>query len=135
MIKIIRPAKVGPRLWAHKCPLCGELHASADDPGALPEFSLCNCDGGRGAPFRFVRLPDGSEGIECTEFPRFTARVTRDGFGRFTGADGLPGSEDLCGLSALEVARAMRIACDYIYATSSREFLEGKPCREFLDEK
>lgn len=135
MIKIIRPAKVGPRLWAHKCPLCGQIYASADEPDLLPEFSLCDCDGGRGAPFRFVRLPDGSEGIECTEFPRFTARITRDGSGRFTGADGLPGSEDLCGLSALEVARAMRIACDYIYATASREFLEGKPCREFLDEK
>lgn len=126
---------MGPRLWAHKCPLCGQIYASADDPSLLPEFSLCDCDGGRGAPFRFIRLPDSSEGIECIEFPRFTARITRDGSGRFTGADGLPGSGDLDGLSVLEVARAMRIAGDYIHATASREFLEGRPCREFLDEK
>lgn len=72
MIKIIRPAKVGPRLWAHKCPLCGELHASADDQR---------------------------------------------------------------GLSALEMSHAARAAAEYVHATASREFLEGKPCREFLDEK
>lgn len=127
--------KIGPRLWAHKCPLCGRVYASTDEPGLLPEFSLCDCDGGRGAPFRFARLPDGSEGIECTEFPRFAARIVRDGSGRFTGVDGISGSGDLNGLPALEVARAMRIACDYIHATASREFLEGRPCREFLDEK
>lgn len=118
--------RIGPRLWAHKCPLCGQIYASADEPDLLPEFSLCDCDGGRGAPFRFIKLPDGSEGIECTEFPRFTARITRDRRGWFTGIDGLPGSEDLRGLSALEIARAIRIACDYIYATASREFLDEK---------
>lgn len=135
MIKIIRPVKVGPRLWAHKCPLCGQIYASADEPDLLPEFSLCDCDGGRGAPFRFVRLPDGAERIGCTEFPRFVARIARDSAGRFAGVDILPGADDLRGLSALEVARAMRIAGEYIHATASREFLEGKPCREFLDEK
>lgn len=31
-------------LYAHVCPLCGNILASSSEEDLMPEFSICDCD-------------------------------------------------------------------------------------------
>ena len=62
-------------LYAHVCPLCGEIHASASDPELMPEFSICGCDKAIDKnPAYELYTEDGYVMIRRNKAPRFTGR-------------------------------------------------------------
>ena len=43
-MKITKITRLNRGLYAHVCPLCGNILASCSEPDMMPEFSICDCD-------------------------------------------------------------------------------------------
>lgn len=75
-MKITKITKLQPGIYAHVCPLCNEVHASASEPDMMPEFSICDCDrNGNKQPVYEVFELDGKMMIRRNTYPRFVGEV------------------------------------------------------------
>lgn len=43
-MKITRITELRGRIYAHVCPICGEILASNTEKDMMPEFSICSCE-------------------------------------------------------------------------------------------
>lgn len=76
-MKITKITKISQGLYAHVCPLCGAILASASEPDIMPEFSVCDCDEEEEKDSVYdVFTVNGRTMIRRNAFPRFTGEVT-----------------------------------------------------------
>lgn len=116
-MRITKITKIGPGLYAHVCPLCGTVHASASGPEYMPEFSICACDRKEGCePVYEVFTADGRTMIRRNTFPRFTGEVT---MGMDSDIEHIVWHD--CCLDALTLAKALRKAGEFLRKVSPRE--------------
>lgn len=114
-MKITRPTTIAPGIYAHVCPLCGQVLADACEAEMLPEFSICPCDrNGNKAPVYETYRQDGAVMIRRNKPPRFTARVA------FDGPSDLADVRFSDEASPDEYARALRKASEYLAKQASR---------------
>lgn len=92
-MKITAITRIHKGLYAHICPLCGNILASASESGMMPEFSICSCDRKEGKPPVYELAPDGTRLWRNTR-PRFTARLSEDGSIMEVVWEDHPGSKD-----------------------------------------
>lgn len=63
-------------LYAHICPRCGGVLATAVEIGSMPVYSICPCDRNPNkVPAYELYTKDGYVMIRRNKFPRFTAKV------------------------------------------------------------
>lgn len=114
-MKITNITEIMPGVWAHVCPLCGAVHASASEPDLMPEFSICDCDRNEDkAPAYELYAEDGYTMIRRNKPPRFTGRVT---FGLRSDIEDVKFIDPA---SPLEMAKALRKAGEFILKNSRR---------------
>lgn len=109
-MRVTKPIKIGPAMWAHICPLCGAVLASASEPEYLPDYSICSCDrNGNKLPVYEIFEGDGGPMIRRNKWPRFVGRIT---FGQLSDIEIV----ELIDRDAdvMEMARAMRKAGEFI---------------------
>ncbi|MEG1839210.1 MAG: hypothetical protein RR220_07970 [Bacteroidaceae bacterium] len=96
-------------IYAHICPLCGEIKASGSDICSLPEFSICDCDrnGNKQEVYELFERA-GEKWIRRNKFPRFIGRIT---FGALSDIDDV---EVLDECTDLELAKSMRKAGEFL---------------------
>ena len=76
-MKITKITKVDRGTYAHVCPLCGAILASASEKDMMPEFSICDCDRNRDKkPAYELFERDGHVMIRRNKPPRFVGKVT-----------------------------------------------------------
>lgn len=108
-MKITRPTTIAPGIYAHVCPLCGQVLADACEAEMLPEYSICPCDrNGNKQPTYEVIVQDGDRLIRRNKPPRFTARVA------FDGRSDIELLEVYDDPSPSELARALRKASEFL---------------------
>lgn len=105
--------KIGESIYAHVCPLCGSILASASEEELLPSFSICPCDrnGNKNDVYELYE-EDGVMMIRRNKSPRFIGKVT------FNQETDIEVTEVLDYTSAEELARAMRKAGEFIIKKS-----------------
>lgn len=109
-MKITKITKLQPGVYAHICPLCGEIYASACEPGMMPKFSICTCDrNGNKQPTFELFESDGKTMIRRNKPPRFIGKVT---FGQLSDIENIE-MIDECN-DHLEFARVMRKAGEFL---------------------
>ena len=115
-MKITKITKLSSGLYAHVCPLCGTIHASAPEQDLMPEFSICDCDRTADkSPTYELYTEDGCVMIRRNKPPRFTGRVT---FGMNSDIEDIRWTDTA---SALEMAKALRKAGEFIIKNSRRK--------------
>ncbi len=116
-MKVSKISLIHKGLYAHVCPLCGNILASASDVDFMPEFSICPCDrNGNKAPVYELFDNNGQTMIRRNKYPRFTARVTMD---IKSDLDDVKVIDD--NASALELAKAMRKAAEFLIKISKHD--------------
>lgn len=111
-MKITKITIIHRGLYAHICPLCGAIHASASDPGLMPEFSICNCDRRNSKePAYELYTDNGYTMIRRNKPPRFTGKVT---FGKLSDIEDIHWMDTS---SALDMAKALRKAGEFLIKT------------------
>lgn len=113
-MKVTKPIKTGPAMWAHICPLCGAVLASASEPEYLPDYSICPCDrNGNKLPVYEIFEGEGGSMIRRNKWPRFVGRIT---FGQLSDIEIV----ELIDRDAdmMEMARAMRKAGEFLKKNS-----------------
>ena len=114
-MKITKITELHRGLYAHICPLCGTVHASASDPDLMPEFSICDCDRDTAkVPAYELYTENGYTMIRRNKPPRFTGKVT---FGLDSDIEDIQWMDDV---SALDMSKALRKAGEFL-AKSSRK--------------
>lgn len=112
-MKITRMTKLDEGLYAHVCPSCGAIHASASEPELMPEFSICDCDREADkSPAYELYTEDGYTMIRRNKPPRFTGKVT---FGLNSDIEDIRWADHA---SALEMAKALRKAGEFLIKSS-----------------
>ena len=112
-MKITKITKIMPGVYAHVCPLCNEIHASASEIGYMPEFSICDCDrNGNKVPAYELYDVDGKSMIRRNKPPRFTGEIT---MGELSDIENIKWIDE-CTLS--EAASAMRKAGEFLIKSS-----------------
>lgn len=112
-MKITEITKLQPGIYAHVCPVCGEIHASMSEYDMMPEFSICDCDrNGNKAPVYELFMDGDKTMIRRNKYPRFTGEVTMGTFSDTENIEWL----DPCSLS--EAARAIRKASEFLIKRS-----------------
>lgn len=112
-MKITKVTRLQPGIYAHVCPLCGEVHASASDTEFMPEFSICECDrNGNKKPAYELFEMDGKQMIRRNKPPRFVGEVT---MGRLSDIENVEWM-DICTDS--EAASAMSKAAQFLIKRS-----------------
>ena len=112
-MKITKPKKIGPAMWVHQCPLCGNILASSSEQDYLPSFSICQCDrNGKKKEVYELYEEDGVTMIRRNKHPRFIGKVT------FSQETDIEVTEILDSTDAAELARAMRKAGEFLIKKS-----------------
>lgn len=115
-MKITKITIIHRGLYAHICPLCGAIHASASDPDLMPEFSICNCDKNEDKKTAYELFDkDGYVMIRRNKRPRFVGKVT---FGKLSDIEEIEWLDDC---TAVEAARALRKAGEFIIKKSRHD--------------
>lgn len=76
-MKITKITQLHRGLYAHVCPRCGNILASASEEELMPEFSICDCDRvEERKPVYELYQEDGKTMIRRNTYPRFVGQVT-----------------------------------------------------------
>lgn len=103
-------------LYAHICPLCGNILASSSEPDMMPEFSICDCDKNESkTPAYELFDKDGFVMIRRNKPPRFTGKVT---FGKFSDIEDI---QWIDAASSLDMAKALRKAGEFLIKSSRHD--------------
>lgn len=114
-MKITKITKLSSGLYAHVCPLCGDIHASASEPDLMPAFSICDCDHNEEKePAYELYTEDGYTMIRRNKPPRFTGRVT---FGLDSDIEDIRFVDPA---SVSEIAKALRKAGEFLIKNSKK---------------
>lgn len=115
-MKITKIIRLHRGLYAHVCPLCGDILASASDPDMMPEFSICGCDRKDGKdPVYELYTENGYTMIRRNKPPRFTGKVT---FGKDSDIEDV---EFIDPASVTEMAKALRKAGEFLIKSSRHD--------------
>lgn len=115
-MKITKIIRLQRGLYAHVCPLCGYILASASDPDMMPEFSICGCDRkDEKDPVYELYTENGYTMIRRNKPPRFTGKVT---MGKLSDIEEIEW-KDNC--TAIEAARALRKAGEFLIKSSRHD--------------
>lgn len=115
-MKVTKVTAAGRGMYAHVCPLCGRILASASEPDLMPEFSICDCD--RAVEKQPAYQLYGQEGyvmIRRTKPPRFTGRVT---FGLDSDIEDIRWQDSA---TATDMAKALRKAGEFLLKHSRHD--------------
>lgn len=114
-MKITNITKLQPGVYAHVCPLCGEIHASASEQDFMPEFSICGCDrnGNKQPAYELFEI-EGKQMIRRNKPPRFIGEVTMGELSDIENIEWL----DAC--AQQEAEAAMRKAGEFLIKKSKR---------------
>lgn len=111
---IKRITKLSPGVYAHICPLCGEIHASVSEIDMMPEFSICDCDrNGNKQPVYELFERNGKQMICRNKPPRFVGEVT---FGELSDIENIE-YLDSC-IDPAELEKAMKKAGQFLIKSS-----------------
>lgn len=114
-MKITRITAIRKGMYAHVCPLCGAIHASAPEPDMMPEFSICDCDRKTNKVHAYeLYTEDGYTMIRRNKPPRFTGKVT---FGLDSDIEDI---EFIDHASAIEMAKALRKAGEFLVKSGKK---------------
>ena len=114
-MKITKIKRLHRGLYAHVCPLCGNIMASSSEPDMMPEFSICDCDKNNcKEPAYELFNKDGYVMIRRNKPPRFVGKVT---MGKLSDIEGIEW-QDNC--TAIEAARALRKAGEFLIKNSKQ---------------
>ena len=103
-------------LYAHICPLCGNILASSSEPDMMPEYSICNCDKNAAKESAYELFgKDGYVMIRRNKYPRFIGKVTMG-----TSSD-IEEIEWIDSCTAMEAARALRKAGEFLKKSSRHD--------------
>lgn len=109
-MRVTKPIKIGPAMWAHICPLCGAVLASASEPEYLPDYSICPCDrNGNKRPVYEIFQGERGPMIRRNKRPRFVGRITGGQISDIEIVELIDRDVDI-----MEMARAMRKAGEFI---------------------
>lgn len=115
-MKITKIIRLQRGLYAHVCPLCGYILASASDPDMMPEFSICGCDRkDEKDPAYELYTENGYTMIRRNKPPRFTGKVT---FGKDSDIEDV---EFIDPASVTEMAKALRKAGEFLIKSSRHD--------------
>lgn len=115
-MKITKIAELHRGLYAHICPLCGAICASASELEYMPEFSICDCDKNEAkGPAYELFDKDGHVMIRRNKPPRFVGKVTMGDFSDIEEISWM----DNC--TAMEAARALRKAGEFLIKSSRHD--------------
>lgn len=115
-MKITKIIRLQRGLYAHVCPLCGYILASASDPDMMPEFSICGCDRkDEKDPVYELYTENGYTMIRRNKPPRFTGKVT---FGKDSDIEDV---EFIDPASVTEMAKALRKAGEFLIKSSRHD--------------
>lgn len=113
-MKITKITKLHPGVYAHVCPLCGEIYASASEADFMPEFSICNCDrNGNKLPTYELFEVEEKQMIRRNKPPRFVGEVTMGKLSDIENIQWLDGCTN-----PLEIASVMRKASEFLIKKS-----------------
>lgn len=105
--------KIGVSEYAHVCPLCGSILASASEEELLPSYSICPCDrNGNKKEVYELYEEDGVTMIRRNTPPRFKGKVI------FSKETDIEITEVLEYTSAGELAKAIRKAGEFLIKKS-----------------
>lgn len=115
-MKITKIIRLQRGLYAHVCPLCGYILASASDPDMMPEFSICGCDRkDEKDPVYELYTENDYTMIRRNKPPRFTGKVT---FGKDSDIEDV---EFIDPASVTEMAKALRKAGEFLIKSSRHD--------------
>lgn len=114
-MKVTKITKLQPGIYAHVCPLCGEILSSASEPGFMPDFSFCGCDrnGNKTSAYELFEA-DGKQMIRRNKPPRFVGEVT---MGQLSDIENIEWMDDA---SVSKMAEVMRKAGEFLIKSSKR---------------
>lgn len=80
-MKITTITELSGRMYAHVCPICGKIIASATEKDMMPEYSICSCEQ---AKWKYISFNQYGSGEEVTMVlhqttPEFGFIVTANG--------------------------------------------------------
>lgn len=114
-MKITKMTRLNRGLYAHVCPLCGNILASSSEPDMMPEFSICDCDKNELKSQSYELFDkDGFVMIRRNKPPRFVGKVT---MGKLSDIEEI---EWMDNCTAIESARALRKAGEFLIKNSRR---------------
>lgn len=114
-MKINKITMIHKGLYAHVCPLCGNILASSSEYNMMPEFSICNCDKNEDKKTAYELFDkDGYVMIRRNKRPRFVGKVT------FVKLSDIEEIEWLDDCTAVEAARALRKAGEFLIKNSKQ---------------
>ena len=114
-MKITKITRLHRGLYAHVCPLCGNILASSSEPDMMPEFSICGCDRkDEKEPTYELFDKDGFVIIHRNKPPRFVCKVT---MGKLSDIEEIEWMDNCI---ATEAARALRKAGEFLIKNSRR---------------
>ena len=115
-MKITKITRLNRGLYAHICPLCGNILASSSEPDMMPEFSICDCDKNDAKePAYELFDKDGYVMIRRNKPPRFVGKVT---MGKLSDIEEIEWLDDC---TAIEAARALRKAGEFLIKSSRHD--------------
>lgn len=115
-MKITKITIIQRGLYAHICPLCGNILASSSEYDMMPEFSICDCDKNNcKEPAYELSTENGYTMIRRNKPPRFTGKVT---FGKFSDIEDIQWMDVA---SALDMAKALRKAGEFLIKSSRHD--------------
>ena len=115
-MKITKVTMIHRGLYAHVCPLCGDILASSSEPDTMPEFSICGCDKNQDKnPAYELFDKDGYVMIRRNKPPKFVGKVT---FGKDSDIEDV---EFIDPASATEMAKALRKAGEFLIKSSRHD--------------
>lgn len=115
-MKITKITMIHRGLYAHICPLCGNILASSSEPDMMPEYSICPCDRKEEkAPAYELFEKNGYTMIRRNKPPRFVGKVTMSKLSDIEEIKWL----DNC--TAIEAARALRKAGEFLIKSSRHD--------------
>lgn len=114
-MKITKITEIMPGVYAHVCPLCEGIYASASEVDMMPEFSICDCDkNGNKEDVYSLYTSEERTMIRRNKYPRFIAEVATSGPSAMSNIVCLDDAD------ALTLAKAMRKAGEFIIKNSRR---------------
>lgn len=112
---VTKVTKIQAGIYAHVCPVCGEILSSASEPGFLPDFSICDCDlNGNKQPAHEIFELNGKTMIRRNKPPRFVGEVT------FGGLSDIENIEWIDECSVSEMASVMRKAGEFLLKSQKK---------------